>query len=132
MTEREIQDLLREMRDEPVPVDSLARVRLGVEQGTSKRNWWKFAVPIAVAASVVAGFLLLRPAKAPGPIEQPMEQSSTPEIAQVVIPREIPVRVAQTAPRPRRVRPRPQRVEVVPVSIRIETPDPDVVILFVN
>ena len=129
MTEREIQDLFREMREEPVPADSLARVRLGVEKRSGKRIGWKWVVPLALAASVVAGFLLLRPAKTPIPIEQP----STPEIAQVVIPPpELPVPAAQTAPRPKRVRPRPQRVEVVPVSIRIETPDPDVVILLVN
>ena len=133
MTEREIQDLFREMRDEPVPADSLARVRMAVDRRTVRRNWWKFAVPLVLAASVVAGFLLLRPANKPLPIEQPIEQPSTPEIAQVVIPApELPIQVAQTAPRAKRVRPRPQRVEVVPVSIRIETPDPDVVILFVN
>jgi hypothetical protein len=128
MTEREIQALLREMRDEPVPADSLVRVRVGVEQRIGVRNWWKFAVPLAVAGCVVAGFLLLRPAKAPLPIEQP----SAPVIAEVLPPPEVPIQPAQTVPRPKRVRPRPQRVEVVPVSIRIETPDPDVVILFVN
>jgi len=129
MTEREIQDLFREMREEPVPADSLARVRLGVEKRAVRRNWWKFAVPVAVSACLVAGFLLLRPVNKPMPIEQ----TSTPEIAQVVIPPpELPVPAAQTAPRPKRVRPRPQRVEVAPVSIRIETPDPDVVILLVN
>jgi len=136
MTEREIQDLFREMREEPVPADSLARVRLGVEKRSGKRIGWKWVVPLALAASVVAGFLLLRPAKTPIPIEQPIEQPSKPEIAQVVIPPpELPVQTAQTAqtaPRPKRIRARPQRVEVVPVSIRIETPDPDVVILLVN
>ena len=125
MTEREIQDLFREMRDEPVPADSLARVRMAVEKRTGKRSGWKWVVPLALAASVVAGFLLLRPAKAPTPIEQP----SAPEIAQVVIPPpEVPVKRAS---RPKRVR-RPQQVVGMPVSIRIETPDPDVVILLVN
>jgi len=125
MTEREIQDLLREMRDEPVPADSLARVRVGVENRTVRRRWWKLAAPLALAGCVVAGFLLLRPAKAP---VRPVE-SAPIEVAQVQPPPETPVR---TAPRPKRIRPRPQRVEIVPVSIRIETPDPDVVILFVN
>lgn len=125
MTEREIQDLFREMRDEPVPQDSLARVRLGVEQRVGKKSWWKFAVPLAMAGCVVAGFLLLRPAEAPVPVEQPR----APEMAQVVIPP--PELAVRTAPRPKRVR-RPQRVEGVPVLIRIETPDPDVVILLVN
>jgi len=129
MTEREIQDLLREMRDEPVPADSLARVRLGVEKQTGKKSGWKWVVPLGLAASVVAGFLLLRPAKEPVSVEQP----STREIAQVVTPPpELPVQTVRTASRSKRVRPQPQRVEVVPVSIRIETSDPDVVILFVN
>ena len=43
MTERELQDLLRNMRDEPVPADSLARVRMGVDQRLRKRSWWKLA-----------------------------------------------------------------------------------------
>ena len=124
MTEREIQDLLREMRDEPVPADSLARVRSGVEQRIGKRNWWRFAVPLALAGCSVAGFLLLRPVKAPAIVEQP----GAPVIAQVLPAVEIP---ARPAPRPKRARPRPV-VKGVPVSIRIETPDPDVVILLVN
>jgi hypothetical protein len=132
MTEEEMRSLFREMRDEPVPADSLARVRMGVKRGIGKKSWWKFAVPLAVAACVVAGFFLLRPAKAPLPIEQPIEQPSTPVIAEVLPPPELPIHTAQTAPRPKRVRLRPQRMEVVPVSIRIETSDPDVVILLVN
>ena len=125
MTEEEMRGLFREMRDEPVPADSLARVRLGVERRTAKRSGWKWVLPLALTASALAGFLLLRPAKAPAPIEQP----SAPEIAQVVIP--APELPARPAPRPKRARPR-RVVEGVPVSIRIETPDPDVVILFVN
>ena len=131
MTEEEMRSLFREMRDEPVPADSLARVRMGVERRIGKKSWWKFAVPLGVAGCVVAGFLMLRSAKAPIPIGQPIEQPSAPEIAQVIPPPEVPAPVAQTAPRPKRAR-RPQLVEVVPVSIRIETPDPGVVILFVN
>jgi hypothetical protein len=128
MTEEEMRTLFREMREEPIPADSLARVRLGVEQGIGKKSWWKFAALMAVAACVVAGFLLLRPVKAPVAVEQP----SAPAIAEVLSPPELPIQPARIAPRPKRVRPRPQRVEVLPVSIRIETPDPDVVILFVN
>jgi len=124
MTEDEIRSLFREMREEPIPADSLARVRLGVDRRIGQRKWWKFAVPLAIAGCIVAGFLLIRPAKTPVRTLEPAPL----EIAQAPPPPEIPVR---TAPRPKRVR-QPQRVEVVPVSIRIETPDPDVVILFVN
>jgi len=123
MTEDEIRSLLREMREEPIPANSLARVRLGVEKRSGKRSGWKWVVPLALAASVVAGFLLLRPAKAP---VRPVE-SAPIEVAQVQPPPETPVRAE---PHSKRVR--PQQVKAVPVLIRIETPDPDVVILFVN
>jgi len=123
MTEDEIRSLLREMREEPIPADSLARVRLGVEKRSGKRSGWKWVVPLALAATVVAGFLLLRLAKAP---VRPVE-SAPIEVAQVQPPPETPVRAA---PHSKRVR--PEQVKAVPVLIRIETPDPDVVILFVN
>jgi hypothetical protein len=132
MNEDELRELFREMRDEPVPADSLARVRAAVDQRIQKRPWvfaWKIAAALAMAGCLVAGFLLLRPGRSVIPIERP----STPEIAEVLPPAESPappqrpvVRVA----RPRRARPRP--VDAVPVLIRIETPDPDVVILLVN
>ena len=130
MTEREIQDLLREMRDEPVPADSLARVRASVDQRIQQRPWlsaWKIAAALVMAGCIVAGFLWLKPAK-------PIQKVSAPEIAQVLPPVEIPALPevpVRRAPRPKRARPRPV-VEGVPVSIRIETPDPDVVILLVN
>ena len=80
-----------------------------------------------MAGCVVAGFVWLKQAK-------PVQQVSSPEIAQVLSPVEIPALPeipVRPAPRPKRARPRPV-VEGVPVSIRIETPDPDVVILLVN
>jgi hypothetical protein len=124
MTEHEMRELFREMRDEPVPADSLARVRVAVDRRIARRNWWKLAIPLAVAGCIVAAFLMLRPAKAPVRAIEVVQ----PEIAQVLPPPEAPVR---SVSRPKPVR-RPQRVEGVPVLIRIETPDPDVVILFVN
>jgi hypothetical protein len=72
---------------------------------------------------MIAGFLLIRPMKEPVRTVEPAQR----EIAQVQPPPEIPVRVA---PKPRRVRARP--VEAVPILIRIETPDPDVVILLMD
>lgn len=132
MNEQEMREVFREMRDEPVPADSLARVRVAVDQRIHRRPWrfaWKLAAAVVMAACIVGAFLFLRPGKS-----VPVQQVSAPEIAQV-LPRgevpalpEIPVR---TAARPKRARPRPV-VEGVPVSIRIETPDPDVVILLVN
>jgi len=127
MNEQEMRELFREMRDEPVPADSLARVRLGLEkrvnQPLGKISWWKFVIPPVAAGCIVAGFLLLRPAKTP----VRSIEIAPPEIAEVIPAPEPPVRVV---PRPRRVRPAP--VAGMPVLIRIETPDPEVVILLVN
>ena len=124
MNEQEMREVFREMREEPVPADSLARVRARVDQRVGRRSWWRFAAPLVAAGCMLAGFLLLtRPAKEPVGIAEPAPL----EIAQVQPPPEIPVRVA---PKPRRVRLRP--VEAAPVLIRIETQDPDVVILLVN
>jgi hypothetical protein len=133
MNEQEMRELFRDMRDEPVPADSLARVRASVDQRIHERPWmsaWKIAAVLAMAGCIVAGFLLLRPEKA----VQPVQQLSAPEIAQVVPAVEIPVppeRSVVRVARAKHARPRPV-VEGVPVSIRIETPDPDVVILLVN
>ena len=124
MTEQEMRDLFREMREEPVPADSLARVRLKVDKRIGQRNWWKFVVPLVAASCMVAGFLLLRPAGKTVPIVLP----PPPEVARALPPLEIPTPAVS---RPRRV-PRPQHVEGAPVLIRIETPDPEVVILLVN
>jgi hypothetical protein len=130
MKEQEMRELFREMRDEPVPADSLARVRAGVEQRIHRKPWlsaWKIAAALVMAGFIVGAYFLLRPVKS-----VPIEQASPPEVAQVLPPAEIPALPeipARPAPRPKRVRLRP---EAVPVSIRIETPDPDVVILLVN
>jgi len=127
MNENEMRDVFREMRDEPVPADSLARVRAGVEQRIGKRSWiagWKIAAALVVTGCLIAGFWLVRPVKI-------VPQPKTAQIAQVVPPPAVPLESpARPVSRPRRTRPRP--VEAVPVSIRIETADPDVVILLVN
>ena len=127
MNEQEMREVFREMREEPVPADSLARVRMAVGERIHRRRWvspWKIAAALVMAGCIVAGFLFLRPVRTPVRTVEPVPL----EIAQVQSPQEIPIRVA---PKPRRVQPRP--VEAVPrMLIRIETPDPDVVILLVN
>ena len=125
MTENEMRELFREIRDEPVPADSLARVRVAVDRRITRRDWRKLAIPLAVAGCIVAAYLMLRPAKTPVKTIEVIQ----PEIAQVIPPPEAPGR---TAPRRKRFRPRPGPIEGVPVLIRIETPDPEVVILLVN
>lgn len=132
MNEEDLRELFREMRDEPVPADSLARVRACVDRRIHRRPWlpaWKLAAALVMAACIVGAFLVLRPGKS-----VPIQQASPPEIAQVLAPDSIsalPERLVVRVAHPKRVRPRPV-VESVPVSIRIETPDPDVVILLVN
>jgi hypothetical protein len=86
---------------------------------------WKLAAALVMAGCIVAGIFLLRPARTvslPAPLE----------IAQVTPAPAAPLEVpARPISRPRRASRRP-RVEIVPVMIRIETADPDVVILLVN
>ena len=127
MNENEMRDVFRAMREEPVPADSLARVRAAVDQRGQSSALWKILALLAAAACLVAGFLILRPGK-PVPKTAPVEIARTlPATATAAAP-EISVPPAPKAKRARRPRP----VVSVPVSIRIETPDPDVVILLVN
>ncbi len=127
MNEEEMREIFREMREEPVPADSLARVRQGVEQRRRRTAPWKILAALAAAACIVAGFILLRPARTPVQIQEP----SQPEIAQV-LPRPARDSGAAHSPAPKQARPSPGLAKVEPVLIRIETPDPDVVILLVN
>ena len=123
MNDEEMRDVFRAMREEPVPADSLARVRAVVDQRRRSTAPWKILGLLAAAACLAAVFLMLRPGK-PAPKTAPVETAQT-------LPAVAPEISAAPAPKAKRAR-RPRRVESVPVSIRIETPDPDVVILLVN
>jgi hypothetical protein len=107
MTDEEIRGLLREMREDSVPPDSLARVRVRVAERTAKQRWWKRAVWVLAPLCLSMVAVLFR---SPAP---------TPRI-------ELPA-VVQSRPR-HIVRRRPKQ----PVLIRIETPDPEVVILLLG
>jgi len=119
----EIRELFREMREEAVPADSLARVRMAVAARTERsrgRLWW---IPLLIAACCGIA-LLFRPAGVPLPAP-PMPPA--PVVAHHDPPPDSPV--------PRMVR----RVHRVPAPqtgpgtvVRIETNDPDVVILLVG
>ncbi len=120
MTDDGIRELLREMRDDVVPADSLARVRARVEErtGAGRRRWWLVLVFAAVLAMV---FWPYRP-------EQPV----------VKVAREVPV-ITPPAPKPAAVVAKPARVAkrlpkpaAEASTIRIETPDPNVVLIFVT
>jgi hypothetical protein len=128
MNEDEIRELFREMRDEPIPPDSLVRVRQAVAE-RRRRGWsnlgWKIATGVLAMACLVLVALLFRPA-APAPTP------SAPVIAtQQEVPIETPVVAVKKTPR-KAVRP-PKKAAPPPALIRIEnSDDPDVVILLVN
>ena len=70
MTEDEIRQLFREMSDEPVPAESLRRVRVAVADRTQPQigaRWWSAAVLGAVACVVL---LMLR-LREPAPVQRP-------------------------------------------------------------
>ena len=132
MTEQQIRDLLREMHEDGVPVDSLARVRQSIEERTQqarRMRWlwspWSIA---ALAAAAVCVILILWPRT---PVKVPAAPLVPRETAAVQAPKEQP-----PAPAPPVVR-SAQHKRMAPktaenLTIRIETPDPDVVILLVG
>jgi hypothetical protein len=136
MTEDQIRELFREMRDEPVPPDSKARVRMAVAERTQswperlRRRWKAVAAVLAPACLLLLVMLMTREQKkviAPAPVAHP------PVEATVETP------VPAPAPQPPIVRAR-RRIAKAPrviasngaSLIRIETPDPDVVILLIG
>lgn len=131
MNEDEICELFREMRDEPVPPDSLVRVRQAVaerrQRGASGLGW-KIATGVLAMACLVLAVLLFRPAAEPVrlPARAPVV-AAEPEA-----PIETPVAVARKAPK-KAPKPVKKAAPAPAALIRIENPDdPDVVILLVN
>jgi hypothetical protein len=130
MNEDQIRDLFREMRDEVVPADSLARLRMRVSERTRHGARWKVAGWVmACAAALFAAMLLesgvtLRKAIVPAVASR----LQAPEQPLPLFPAREPLRPAV---RRMRATPRPQPL-VQTVSIRIETSDPDVVIWLVG
>lgn len=132
MTDEEIRSLFRDLRDEPIPTDALARFRSGLEQKLERRRafWrtpvWALAGAFLVLAAIAFEWwpamrnreelTVARHVPPPPPIELPLEFPK-PAIAPAII---------RTPRRRRHVQPSPA------VSIRIETPDPNVVILLVG
>jgi hypothetical protein len=139
MKDDQIRELLHEMRDDPVPADSLARVRQAVMARTSARCGrqglgvvWKLAVPAALAGCIVA-VLLRPPARHSGPMPvQPApaieEQAPAPPVA-TTVQHKAKSRANARAARHFQQKPAPTEQAGGASLIRIETPDPDVVIL---
>lgn len=127
MTEDELRELLRELRDEPVPADSLVRVRSRVAMRTAARRlgfYWRIAALLVASACIVVAVVFLRP-KAPVVKPAPPVVAVTPKPAPVESPAPTPPRKRARAA----VKTPPPEEDVV---IRIETPDPDVVILLIG
>lgn len=137
MTEDQIRELFREMRDEPVPPDSQARVRMAVAERTQSwperlRRRWRWMAGVMAPACLLLVLLTTHGKKVVAPpviVHSPVVTTAEP-------PAEVPTPVA---PAPPIVHPR-HRVAKPPEDtghdaaslIRIETPDPDVVILLIG
>ncbi len=122
MTDDGIRQLLREMRDERVPADSLARVRACVEERTRARRgrWW--LVPVFAAVLAIVFWPYHHP-------EQPLVRVARE--APVITPPPAPKAVAVVA-KPARVAKRLPKPAAEASTIRIETADPNVVLIFVT
>ena len=129
MTDEEIRSLFLEMRDDPLPADSLARIRSGVAARMAESRWWSWLIPLSLAAgilAVVSVLVFLRPLP---PVEAPPVR---------VASMQPPVSVSEPSnPVPSKMRPnmRPKAHHSSSDSgtvVRIETDDPNVVILLVG
>jgi hypothetical protein len=143
MKEDQIRELFREMREEPVPADSQARVRMEaarrIADGRKVWSWWRWGAVAAAAACAVLVVVM---------VKQRPQVPPAPSVASIkLVPVTPPVAAAPAEPRTRTRKARPEvmaRIErqaVRPrvtdsnmsnVVIRIETPDPNVVILLIG
>jgi hypothetical protein len=138
MNDDQIRELLHEMRDDPVPADSLGRVRQAVMARASARLGrrglgllWKLAVPAVLAGCIVAA-LLRPPARhnRPTPVQPAPaieEQAPAPPVAAAVQHKH--ARANARVARHFQQKPAPTTQADGASLIRIETPDPGVVIL---
>ena len=128
MTEDEIRDLFRGMREEAVPADSLAVVRLRLRDRIQSRGRWKVAAWVTACAVVVLAALVIQPRTATHITTTAPVAARTPDAP----PMELPQATPRLTVRPAIQRKRRAEISSQPVLIRIETPDPDVVILLVG
>jgi hypothetical protein len=136
MTEDQIRELFREMRDEPVPPDSKARVRMAVAGRTQSwpeklRRRWKVLAGVLAPACLL--LVLLMTGEKNVAVPPPPAAPLPPVVASVETPAPAP------PPQPHIIRARhsiakPPRLTASNGAslIRIETPDPDVVILLIG
>lgn len=130
MKEDRIRELFREMRDEAVPPDSQARVRMAVAERARSwpervRRYWKVGAAVLIPAGAALVFALYRP---PAPVAPPPAPPVVAEKAAPIVEQAPPVVQVRRRPAKARSRRAPQAAAL----IRIETPDPNVVILLVG
>ncbi|MES1262192.1 MAG: hypothetical protein ABUS49_10685 [Acidobacteriota bacterium] len=134
MREEDIRGLFREMRDEPVPMESLVRLRAGVAERTRPRmwRWWRFAALLLIPACIALLAVLFHPVATVPPAKAPAIARQPP--APVEMPLVSPERIdtVRRLTHHRVARPRRTEQPEAPAVIRIETPDPDVVILLLG
>jgi hypothetical protein len=147
MNDNELRGLFSEMREDPVPAESLARVRMAVAGRVQARRrvWgigWKVAAAVAVCGCLAGVMLRVRTV---APVQSPVAPVVAPAVVApaVVAEQDVPVETppalhkrAPTVAKPVR------QVEAAPASnvdgggaheIRIENPyDPDVVIVLIG
>ena len=140
MTDDDVRSLLRSLRDETVPADSLARVRLAVaarsEAAKSRRRFvlpWKFVGLLASAALTILAVVLFSPTKQTTRPAAKVRQEvvTAKEVAPppiINVEPQKPVMSATKSNKPRRDA-KPKSKDMV---VRIETADPDVVILLIG
>ena len=135
MTEDQIRELFREMRDEPVPPDSKARVRMAVAERTQSwpeklRRRWKWLAALVAPACLLLVMLTTREKKIvlpPPPVVNP------PVVASVETPAPAPPPQTHIVRARRHIAKPPREIASAGANlIRIETPDPDVVILLIG
>ena len=128
MTEVEIRKTLRDMRDDPVPPDSIARVRMAVSERQSRKPRFQWLAALMAAAALAMLFVVLRP----DPISVPAVPTAIQPVPAVTAAEsQPPVRKAVVAKKLKPPRSAVKR-QAEPLVVRIETEDPDVVILLIG
>jgi hypothetical protein len=128
MTDDGLRELFREMRDEAVPADSMARVRTRVASRIARRRWlWAGGLGLIP----VCALLLLMMFRTPAPVRREVAKHSRPPVIETTTPVVAPA-VIRHPPRHVRRRHVEQAAKTAPPTIRIETEDPNVVILLVG
>jgi anti-sigma factor RsiW len=133
--EDKIRQLLHALKDEPVPPDSLVRVRTQIAKRTQRAFWTRLGGPWVWSAALTPLFILLLTVgfityKLQQPIAAIESHNRVAGVPQVPIPATATFE-AQSV----KVRHRPALNQKTPesdISIRIETEDPNVVILLIG